>query len=137
MVSAIREREDTRRAVLRIWRFGNAALDERTLELTVDGKVVPLERKQLELLTFFLRNAGEVIFKDRLAQEVWGGKPVTDSNLTKCIAILRQALKDHDQVVIKTVHGYGYWLTPPVQVESALPASQLPDSVTEIAVALR
>jgi eukaryotic-like serine/threonine-protein kinase len=135
--SEIARRETSRRAVLRIWRFGNATLDERTLELTVDGKPVALERKQLELLAFFLQNAGEVIFKDRIAQAVWPGRAVSDSNLTKCIAILRQALGDEDQIIIKTVHGYGYWLTTPVQVESATPAHLLPDNVSEIAVALR
>jgi non-specific serine/threonine protein kinase len=129
-------REEPRR-VPRIWRFGNASLDERTLELTVGGRAVRLERKHLELLKFFLGNAGEVIFKNRLAEEVWGGRPVTDSNLTKCIAILRQALGDRDQAVIKTVHGYGYWFTAAVRVESALPANVLPDGVSEIAGALR
>ena len=125
------------RAVLRVWRFGDAVLDERSLELRVGGRPVDLERKPLEILMFLLQHPGEVVFKHRLAEAVWPDRVVTDSNLTKCIAVLRHALGDRRQTLIKTAHGYGYRLAVPVQVESALPANLLPDSVSDLAVALR
>jgi DNA-binding winged helix-turn-helix (wHTH) protein len=108
-------------AALRIWRFANASFDERTLELQVAGRPVALERKHLEILKFFLENAGEVIFKDRLAAAIWPGRAVTDSNLTKCIAMLRHALGDNLQTIIKTLHGFGYRFAAPVRVETAVP----------------
>jgi eukaryotic-like serine/threonine-protein kinase len=122
--------------LLRIWRFGNAVLDERSLELSVDGRPVALERKQLQILIFLLQHAGEVIYKHRLVEAVWPGRAVTDSNLTKCIAVLRHALGDESQTMIKTAHGFGYRLAAPVQIESAQPASLLPDAISEISAAL-
>jgi non-specific serine/threonine protein kinase len=115
-------RDASRRATPRIWRFGNAVFDERMLELQVDGQIVALERKHIAILNFFLENPGEVLFKDRLAAAIWPGRAVTDSNLTKCIAVLRHALGDHAQSMIKTLHGFGYRLAVPVRVEPATPA---------------
>lgn len=124
-----------REPVPRIWHFGNAVLDERSLELLVDGRPVAVERKQLEILIYLLQHAGEVVFKDRLADAVWPGRAVTDSNLTKCMAVLRQAIGDRDQSLIKTVHGYGYRMVAPVTIEAT--AARVEPGPGEAAVALR
>lgn len=121
--------------VPRIWHFGNVVLDERSLELLVGGQPVALERKQLEILIYLLQHAGEVVFKDRLADAVWPGRAVTDSNLTKCMAVLRQAIGDRHQSLIKTVHGYGYRVAAPVTIEA--PAALAEPSLDEAAIALR
>ena len=92
------------------WNFGNATLDESSLELRVAEVLVSIERKPLELLMLLLRHPGEVLTKDELLDAVWGGRVLSESVLTKCVAKLRQALGDDDQRLIKTVHGYGYRL---------------------------
>ena len=101
----------------RVWHFGEAVVDERTLELTVAGRRVPLERKPLEVLILLLQRAGSVVTKAELADALWPGRGVTDSNLTKCIAVIRLALMDHAHEQIKTAHGYGYRFAMPVFVE--------------------
>ena len=111
-----------RAALPRVWHFASAVVNERTLELTVDGSRVPLERKPLEVLIFLLQRAGTVVTKEDLAQALWPGRGVTDSNLTKCIAVVRVALVDRDHEIIKTVHGYGYRVAIPVFVERDAPA---------------
>jgi DNA-binding winged helix-turn-helix (wHTH) protein len=107
----------SRAALARVWRFGSVVLDERSLELTVSGRVVALERKPLEVLTYLLQRAGNLVTKEELAQALWPGRIVTDSNLTKCIAVIRTALQDRTHEIIKTVHGYGYRVIAPVFVE--------------------
>jgi non-specific serine/threonine protein kinase len=109
--------------------FGSCVLDTGTLELSVDGAATKLERKPLEVLMFLLSHAGELVTKDELLDEVWQGRVLSESVLTKCIAKLRQGLGDHDQALIKTVHGFGYRLLADVQVErpSTAPIRQLPD----------
>ena len=101
----------------RRWFFARAMLDDRTLELQVDGAEVEIERKPFEVLRFLLQHAGEVVTKDELLAGVWPGRFLSDTVLTKCIGRLREALGDEDQSVIKTVYGYGYRLMAPVRVE--------------------
>lgn len=109
--------------------FGRCALDTRTLELSVDGAAVKLERKPLEVLIYLLLHPGEVVTKDELLDEVWQGRVLSESVLTKCIAKLRQGLADEDQSLVRTVHGYGYRLVAEVRVERTLgtPMRLLPE----------
>jgi DNA-binding winged helix-turn-helix (wHTH) protein len=103
----------------RRWLFASAVLDERTLELQVDGQPVELERKSLQVLMHLLNHAGEVVSKDELLAAVWPGRILSDSVITSCMARLRDVLKDETQGVIKTVHGFGYRLIAPVKVEAS------------------
>src|SRR5271156_505578 len=103
----------------RRWHFAGAVLDERTLELLVNGVNAGLERKPLEVLIYLLERAGEVCTKDELLAGVWPGRILSETVLTKCIGRLRDALGDQDQNVIKTAYGFGYRFIAPVQVELA------------------
>lgn len=104
-------------AALRRWSFGDAVLDERTLELRVGATLAELERKPLEVLIYLLEHAGEAVTKDELAEALWPGRILTETVLTRCISLLRQSLHDDARAIIKTVHGYGYRLMAPVKVE--------------------
>ena len=97
------------------WRMADVELDEATLELRRGGNLVSIERKPLELLMWLLRHPGEVITKEELLDALWADRVVTESVLTKCVAKLRQAIGDHSQAVLKTVHGFGYRLVAPVE----------------------
>jgi DNA-binding winged helix-turn-helix (wHTH) protein len=111
------------------WRFGNAHLDERTLELRVDGQLVELERKPLQVLRALLRRAGDVLSHDELLQAVWPDRTPSPTVLKKCVSQLRDALNDADQSIVKTMHGYGYRLASPVEVESLQPSVLLSPGV--------
>jgi DNA-binding winged helix-turn-helix (wHTH) protein len=100
------------------WHFAGAVLDERSLELRVNGVDTELERKPLEALLYLLQHAGEVCTKDELLAGVWPGRVLSETVLTKCIGRLREALGDQGQDIIKTVYGFGYRFIAPVQVES-------------------
>jgi eukaryotic-like serine/threonine-protein kinase len=101
----------------RRWHFAGAVLDERTLELLVNGVNAGLERKPLEVLIFLLERSDEVCTKDELLAGVWPGRILSETVLTKCVGRLRDALADQNQDVIKTVYGFGYRFIAPVQVE--------------------
>ncbi|MGH8443577.1 MAG: protein kinase domain-containing protein, partial [Nevskiaceae bacterium] len=103
----------------RRWSFGSATLDERTLELSVNGSPVAIERKPLEVLLCLLNHAGEVVTKDELLEAVWPGRILTETVLTKHVGRLREALGDDEQRIIKTHHGFGYRLIAPVRIESS------------------
>jgi eukaryotic-like serine/threonine-protein kinase len=101
----------------RRWHFAGSVLDERSLELVVNGVDVELERKPLEVLMYLLQHAGEVCTKDELLEGVWPGRILSETVLTKCIGRLREVLGDQDQGIIKTAYGFGYRFIAPVQVE--------------------
>lgn len=90
------------------WRFAGRSLDERSLELYVQGERVELSKKPLEVLLHFLRHAGEIVTKDQLLEAVWPGRIVSETSLTNAIGKLRTALRDEEQMLIKAVYGYGY-----------------------------
>lgn len=113
------------------WRFGGTRLDERTLELRVDGDLVALERKPLEVLRVLLRRAGELVTHDDLLDAVWPGRILSDSVVKKCVSQVRDALRDTDQTIVKTVHGYGYRLMAPVEVEALEPSLLLSPGVRD------
>lgn len=91
-----------------VWQFDNVSFDEATLELRVDGQVVALERKPLEVLRVLLRQAGQLVTKDELLAAVWPDVVVVEDVLTVAVAKLRRALGDREAQVIVTVRGYGY-----------------------------
>ncbi len=100
------------------WRFGGVVLDGRSLDLRVDDAPVKLEPRPMELLLYLLRHPGEVVTKEELLENLWGGRPLSESVLTKTMAKLRQGLRDESQILIKTVHGFGYRLIAPVTAEA-------------------
>jgi DNA-binding winged helix-turn-helix (wHTH) protein/tetratricopeptide (TPR) repeat protein len=108
------------------WRFGRCGFDGSSLSLSVDDQIVPLEPKPLELLMFLLLHAGEVVTKEELHENIWPGRVLSESVLTKCVARLRSAIGDADQSMIRTVHGYGYRFAAELSVETATPEAPAP-----------
>ncbi len=115
-----------------LWQFGNATLDGAALELRVDGELVAIEPRPLEMLLALLRHPGEVVTKDELLESVWPGRVVTEGVLVKAAAKVRAALGDDDAQIVRTVHGYGYRLVADVRVlpqERSSPAASALDLV--------
>jgi TolB-like protein len=73
-----------------------------------DGAPVQLRAKSLELLLFLASQAGRVVSKDELVEEVWNGQAVTEDSITQCIHDVRRALADGEQNLIRTVPRRGY-----------------------------
>jgi len=103
----------------RVWTFENARFDEGSLELFVADELVVLERKPLEVLRYLLRHAGDVVTKDELIEAVWCGRILSETAIAKCVSRLREALRDVDQRIIKTAHGYGYRFVAEIRIGPA------------------
>ncbi len=118
--------EPTAEMAKRRWLFRGAVVDEASLELTVDDRPVPLERKVLLVLLHLLEHAGEVVTKDELLESVWPGRLLSETVLNRCISLLRKALGDTKREIIRTVHGLGYRFDAELRVEAAGPAAPPP-----------
>lgn len=106
-----------------VWHFDHCRFDEASLELWVADELVELERKPLEVLRHLLRHAGEVVTKDELLNAVWPGRVLSETVLTKAISRIREVLRDGEQRIVRTVHGYGYRLVAEVSVVAPSPAT--------------
>jgi Tol biopolymer transport system component len=76
--------------------------------LTHAGKEVHLRPQTYEVLKYLVENRGRLISKDKLIEEVWHGRAVTDGSLGKCIEELREALGTNALKYIRNVRGRGY-----------------------------
>ncbi|PYI55265.1 response regulator transcription factor [Paenibacillus flagellatus] len=89
-------------------RLGALELDPDGHEVKVDGSVVPLTRKEFELLLYLYRNKNITLSRDRILDQVWGFDYEGDARTVDThIKRLRQKL-DREAERIATVKGYGY-----------------------------
>src|SRR3546814_11511515 len=92
---------------LRRWKFGELVLDERSLELSLQGQPVRMHRKPLQVLLHLLQHADEVVTKDELADACWPGRILSAPVLSTTLQRLRPNPGDDATHIIKTVHGLG------------------------------
>lgn len=110
--------------------FGCAEFDPQSLQLSVLGQTVALERRPLRLLGELLHQADHVVSREELLRTVWGGRVTVRNVLPNAMTKLRKAL-GRDGKLIVTVPGVGYRLNGPVRVvlgQSAADDLQSPNS---------
>lgn len=82
---------------------GNVTLDTETFVCTVDGNAVALNRKEYELLKYFMEHPGKVLSREKLLTAVWGYDTGETRTLDNHVARLRKL-----GIKIETVFGVGY-----------------------------
>ena len=74
--------------------FADCTLDDARLTLTRGGHAVAVEPKVFDLIQLLVRNAGNLVTRDQMVDEVWGGRIVSESAISACIAAARKAVGD-------------------------------------------
>jgi len=97
------------------YRFGTAEFDAARFELRVNGAVVEIQRKPLEILACLLAHAGEVVTKDELLDLVWEGRQTVENVIANAVAKLRGALGEANADRIVTQPRVGYRFTGPFE----------------------
>jgi len=81
----------------------------------IDGEELMLNRKEFDLLYYFVTNPGRVISKNALAESVWGDYIDQADNfdfIYSQVKNLRKKLKSAGAIAeIKAVYGFGYKMT--------------------------
>ena len=94
---------------------GDIRLDSERYEATVRGAPVHLTRKEFEVLELLMRNAGRVLPRDTLMDNVWGADYYGDTR-TLDVHIKRLRAKceidPHQPDHLLTVRGIGYKFAP-------------------------
>ncbi|WP_317045633.1 response regulator transcription factor [Algoriphagus aquimarinus] len=93
----------------------NTIVDLNERECKVDGKLIELNRKEFDILNYFLLNKNRLITKNALAEHVWGDHIDQADNFDFIyyqIKNLRKKLQTSNaQIEIQSVYGVGYKLT--------------------------
>lgn len=94
-----------------IVRFDKLEVNITNYELKIDGKILEIPPKELELLYFLVSNPNRVFTREQLLENVWGFDYFGDSSRTVDVHIkrLREKLEGVDaNWQLKTVWGVGY-----------------------------
>lgn len=92
----------------RIGLFNGFTLDLERGCVTRSGEQLHLRPQTYEVLKYLSENRGILISKDKLIEEVWRGRAVTDGSLGKCIEEIREAFGAEARQFIRNVRGRGY-----------------------------
>lgn len=94
--------------------LANIALDLNERQFLVNNKTVQLNRKEFDILNYFLLNKNRLVTKTALAEHVWGDNTDQADNFDFVyyqIKNLRKKLQEsHADIEIKSIYGIGYKL---------------------------
>lgn len=92
-----------------VYHYRNLEYKSNEKQLWIDKEEVVLTKKEHELITYFIKNKGQVLSKEQLLENIWDvhGEFVGDGTVNVTINRLRKKLNDEHQW-IKTVFGIGY-----------------------------
>src|ERR1700730_15220386 len=80
---------------------------------SLDSHRMVLTRKEFELLSLLVQNAGEIIPRDALLLRIWGySAQIRTRTLDVHIRRLRKKLGSYSELYIETIFGIGYRFQP-------------------------
>ncbi len=100
---------------------GALTLDERTWSATLNGEPLALTRREFELLRLLMRNAGTVLTRERLMEEVWDENWFGPTKtLDVHVSALRRKINDDptNPRFIHTVRGVGFRFATAEEVQT-------------------
>ena len=107
-----------------IYSFNERTIDFGKLELRVNGNTIQLTLMEADLLRHLIRNAGRVVSRKAILDQVWGLKEDTDTRaIDNFIVRLRRYIEDNPArpVHLLTVRGVGYRFVPEPAAEHKTP----------------
>jgi two-component system, OmpR family, response regulator len=89
-------------------------IDDDAHEVRRSGAVVALTPTEYRLLRFLMVNAGRVVSKSQILDQVWEYDPDRDGSVVEpCVSYLRRKVDQGQPRLIHTVRGFGYVLRIP------------------------
>ncbi|MFE3456796.1 response regulator transcription factor [Nocardiopsis aegyptia] len=91
-------------------RYADLELSEDAHEAARGGVAIRLSRTELALLRYLMLNAGRVVSKAQILDEVWGGDSADTRVVETYVSYLRRKIDSGRAPLIHTVWGVGYTL---------------------------
>jgi len=95
----------------KVLKRGPLLLDLERMEATLEGKPIPLSRREFELLAFLAQRPGRVYTREELLEAVWGPDYLgTPRTVDQHILQIREKMQEDPKVprFLETVRGVGY-----------------------------
>lgn len=94
--------------------LGTLVVDLWNRRVFRNKKTVPITKKELSLIEFFILNKGKILTKEVILGSVWGSVSEVYSNVVEVtVCKLRKTLKEYGDISpIHTSHGLGYVFDP-------------------------
>jgi DNA-binding response OmpR family regulator len=89
---------------------GDVVLDPLEQRVWIAGTEVPMARREFAMLTTLMENAGRVVSRARLFDEVWEDVDIKSNAIDVHMSRLRARLEASAQVRVTTLRGTGYRL---------------------------
>ncbi|MFN3145420.1 MAG: winged helix-turn-helix domain-containing protein [Paracoccaceae bacterium] len=111
-----------------IYSFGQYEVDTLRQTLLHDGEEVALEPQVYRLLVMLLAAEGNVVTTDRIIEEIWDGRIVSEAAISSRIYAVRNALGDdgRSQALVRTVRGTGFRFVGEVTTRSDSGSTEAP-----------
>ncbi len=92
---------------------GGLTLKPASREVFREGRLIELTRTEYAILELLMRNAGRVVTRDLMIENVWGGESDVESNtIDSFVRFLRAKVETPGQPrLVRTVRGVGYMLS--------------------------
>lgn len=88
--------------------FGALKIDPQSFQISIDNEIIPLAKKELEVLMLLASHPGKVFTREEMFQKVWGYTvPIASRTIDVHISKLREKVGER---FIKTLKGVGYKL---------------------------
>ncbi|MFZ4629902.1 MAG: winged helix-turn-helix domain-containing protein, partial [Blastocatellia bacterium] len=120
------------------YHFGGFRLLEEEKQLFGGEKQIPLTNRRFALLLILVQRAGEIVTKEEMIAEVWGGVTVEESNISQQIYQLRLLLGDdaRHQNFIETLPSIGYRFKAKVEREETEVVEEVNEAVSATGASL-
>ena len=91
-------------------KLGKFSLFLERMELQIGERIIPLQKKECNILELLLGQSPKVVSRDQLLEQLWDDQAFVDENtLNVNMTRVRKKLADYDIVsTIETVRGAGY-----------------------------
>ena len=108
-IKALMRRKESSRTALQansVLDFGALKIDPRSYQVTIEGEVIALAKKEFELLYLLASKSGRVFLRNEILSQIWGADVIVgDRTIDVHIRKIRQKLGID---CITTVKGVGY-----------------------------
>lgn len=87
-------------------KFKEIQIDENLIQVYVNDIPINLDKKEYNLLLFFLTNRNKVFSRKEIIEEVWT-TPISEKAIDTCISRLRKKLGEASKYIV-TRKGFGF-----------------------------
>lgn len=116
------------------YRFAEFELDDTRHTLSHAGQRVHIEPMVFDLLHLLARSAGDLVTRERMIEEIWQGRIVSESAISACISAARRAVGDDGkrQAVIQTIPRRGLAMVATVETDKQDTDKQISQQANQV-----